>query len=127
MSSKKWAAVWMSFTAMSPPATSTPCNASPPTRTIPKPPSPPHTSIPPQGSPEDHCALTHSPATPDHTKEILRTADIHAHPHTKYFSPSHRAEMTIAIFSTDPATGLFKTIAYPPTMGKEPRNFTLDP
>ena len=64
---------------------------------------------------------------PDDAKGPFRSSDIHVSPDGKYLYASNRAEMTIATFSIDSATGLLKPIGYTPTGGEEPRNFTLDP
>ncbi|GGB24399.1 lactonase family protein [Puia dinghuensis] len=66
-------------------------------------------------------------AHPGDAKGPFRSADIHVSPDGRFLYTSNRAETTIAIFSIDPATGLLKAVGYVPTMGTEPRNFTLDP
>lgn len=66
-------------------------------------------------------------AHPDDARGPFRSADIHVSPDGRFLYASNRAESTIAIFSIDTATGLLRPVGYAPTMGKEPRNFTLDP
>lgn len=66
-------------------------------------------------------------AHPDTTKGPFRSSDIHVSPDGRFLYASNRAEMTIAIFSIDPSTGRLRPLGYTPTMGIEPRNFTLDP
>ena len=66
-------------------------------------------------------------AHPDTTKGPFRSSDLHISPDGRFLYASNRAETTIAIFSIDGATGLLKPLGYTPTMGIEPRNFTLDP
>jgi len=66
-------------------------------------------------------------AHPDTAKGPFRSSDIHVSPDGRFLYASNRAETTIAIFSIDPASGLLRPLGYVPTMGVEPRNFTLDP
>ena len=66
-------------------------------------------------------------AHPDTMKGPFRSSDIHVSPDGRFLYASNRAEMTIAIFSIDPSTGRLMALGYAPTMGVEPRNFTLDP
>jgi len=66
-------------------------------------------------------------AHPDTAKGPFRSSDIHVSPDGRFLYASNRAETTIAIFSIEPSTGLLRPLGYVPTMGIEPRNFTLDP
>jgi 6-phosphogluconolactonase len=66
-------------------------------------------------------------AHPDTAKGPFRSSDIHVAPDGRFLYASNRAETTIAIFSVEPSTGLLHSLGYVPTMGVEPRNFTLDP
>jgi 6-phosphogluconolactonase len=66
-------------------------------------------------------------AHPDSLKGPFRSADIHISPDGRFLYTSNRAEMTIAIFSIEAGTGRLQALGYAPTMGMEPRNFTLDP
>ncbi|HVU97700.1 MAG TPA: lactonase family protein [Puia sp.] len=66
-------------------------------------------------------------AHPDTTKGPFRSSDIHVSPDGRFLYAGNRAETTIAIFSIEPSTGLLRPLGYVPTMGVEPRNFTLDP
>ncbi|HXB09659.1 MAG TPA: lactonase family protein [Puia sp.] len=66
-------------------------------------------------------------AHPDTARGPFRSSDIHVSPDGRFLYASNRAETSIAIFSVDPATGLLHTLGYVPTMGVEPRNFSLDP
>jgi len=63
----------------------------------------------------------------DTTKGPFRSSDIHVSPDGRFLYAGNRAEMTIAIFSIDRSTGCLNPLGYAPTMGVEPRNFTLDP
>jgi 6-phosphogluconolactonase len=72
-------------------------------------------------------SLQRIPAHPDTAKGPFRSSDIHVSPDGRFLYASNRAETSIAIFSIDGSTGLLKTVGYVPTMGVEPRNFTLDP
>ncbi len=56
------------------------------------------------------------------------SADIHVSPDGKFLYASNRAESnTIAIFAINKQNGLLQLIGHQPTMGKTPRNFSLDP
>lgn len=55
------------------------------------------------------------------------TADIHVHPNGCFVYGSNRGADTIAVFAADPESGRLTPIAWEPTRGKTPRNFTLDP
>jgi len=54
-------------------------------------------------------------------------AEITVHPSGKWLFASNRGHDTIAVFSTDPATGKLKPTGDFPTGGKEPRHFAIDP
>lgn len=66
-------------------------------------------------------------AHPDTVNGPFRSSDIHVSPDGRFLYASNRAETSIAIFSIDGPTGLLHPVGYVPTMGIEPRNFTLDP
>jgi len=57
------------------------------------------------------------------------SADIHISPDGLFLYASNRFENenTIAIFSIDTVFGTLKLIAHQPTLGENPRNFTIDP
>ncbi len=64
----------------------------------------------------------------DTAKGPFRSSDIHVSADGRFLCATNReSECNIAIFSIDPATGRLHTIGYHPTLGKEPRNFMLDP
>lgn len=66
-------------------------------------------------------------AHPDTVKGPFRSSDIHVSPDGRFLYAANRSESTIALFSIDTTTGLLHILGYVPTMGVEPRNFTLDP
>jgi len=45
----------------------------------------------------------------------------------KFLYTSNRGEDSIAVFAIDPARHTLKSVEHVPTLGKEPRNFALDP
>ncbi len=56
------------------------------------------------------------------------SADIHVSPDGKFLYASNRGESnTIAIFSIDKKTGQLTALGHQSTLGKSPRNFTIDP
>jgi 6-phosphogluconolactonase len=56
------------------------------------------------------------------------SADIHVSPSGRFLYASNRAEANnIAIFSIDPSSGKLKLIAHQSTLGRTPRNFSIDP
>ena len=58
----------------------------------------------------------------------LGSADIHTSPDGKFLYVSNRGnENTITIFAIDRFTGKLSLKGYQPTLGKKPRNFTIDP
>ncbi len=64
---------------------------------------------------------------PEGAKAPFGAADIHIPPDGKFLYVSNRAnENNIAIFSISPS-GKLKNMGYQSTLGKVPRNFTLDP
>jgi 6-phosphogluconolactonase len=70
---------------------------------------------------------TISTAPPGFTRSYTG-ADIHISPDGKFLYASNRdSSNTIAIFRIDPFTGKLNGIGYPSTLGKTPRNFSLDP
>jgi 6-phosphogluconolactonase len=67
-------------------------------------------------------------AHPDTAKGPFRSSDIHVSADGRFLYATNReAESNIAIFSINPTKGTLKNIGYQPTLGKEPRNFMLDP
>ena len=72
-------------------------------------------------------SLQRIPAHPDTATGSFRSADLHVSPDGRFLYVSNRAENNIAIFSVNPATGHLQQLGYVPTLGNEPRNFTLDP
>jgi len=54
-------------------------------------------------------------------------AEIAVHTSGKFVYASNRGHDSIAVFAIDPAKGTLTPIEYTPTMGKEPRNFEIDP
>jgi len=67
-------------------------------------------------------------AHPTDAKGPFRGADIHASPDGRFLYATNReAESNIAIFAIDPVRGTLRTVGYEPVLGKEPRNFTIDP
>lgn len=66
-------------------------------------------------------------AHPSDFKGVIGSADIHVSPDGKFLYASNRGEEnTIAIFSID-KKGKLASIGFQSTMGKTPRNFTIDP
>ena len=64
----------------------------------------------------------------DTAKGPFRSSDIHVSPDGRFLYATNReSERNIAIFAVDPAKGTLRTIGYQPVLGKEPRNFMLDP
>lgn len=58
----------------------------------------------------------------------MGSADIHVSPDGKYLYCSNRGEAnSIAIFKIDQETGKLSIAGFQPTLGKHPRNFTIDP
>ena len=55
------------------------------------------------------------------------TAEIVIRPDGKFLYGSNRGHDSIAIFAVDPATGKLTPAGHQPTLGKKPRNFTIDP
>lgn len=55
------------------------------------------------------------------------TAEIAINPNGKFLYASNRGHESIAIFSSDPATGTLTFVARISTGGKEPRHFAIDP
>lgn len=66
-------------------------------------------------------------AHPDTASGSWRSSDIHLSPDGKFLYASNRAETSITIFSVDKEKGTLQRLAYEPTFGREPRNFTIDP
>jgi len=55
------------------------------------------------------------------------TAEVRVHPNGRFVYGSNRGHDSIAIFAVDEATGLLAQRGHIPTLGKTPRNFSLDP
>ena len=55
------------------------------------------------------------------------TAEVQVHPSGKFVYGSNRGHDSIAIFAVDPATGKLTAAGHQSTLGKNPRNFALDP
>jgi len=67
-------------------------------------------------------------AHPDTAKGPFRSSDIHVSADGRFLYATNReSESNIAVFAVDPAKGTLKNIGYQSTLGKEPRNFMLDP
>lgn len=67
-------------------------------------------------------------AHPAGYKGDIGSADIHLSPDGKFLYASNRGdENTITIYSADAATGKLKLKGYQSTLGKNPRNFMIDP
>ena len=67
-------------------------------------------------------------AHPDTAKGPFRSSDIHVSADGRFLYATNReSESNIAVFAVDPAKGTLKNIGYQSTLGKEPRNFILDP
>ncbi|MCW3115405.1 MAG: lactonase family protein, partial [Segetibacter sp.] len=65
---------------------------------------------------------------PGDAKGPFGGADIHVSPDGKFLYASNRAnENNIAIFSINESTGKLTGVGYQSTLGKTPRNFTIDP
>jgi 6-phosphogluconolactonase len=61
-------------------------------------------------------------------KGAVGSADIHTSADGRFLYASNRGESNnITIFRIDPASGKLSTVGYQSTMGKAPRNFSLDP
>jgi 6-phosphogluconolactonase (cycloisomerase 2 family) len=72
--------------------------------------------------------LQRIPAHADTAKGPFRSSDIHVSADGRFLYVTNRqSESNLAIFSVDPAKGALKTIGYQSVLGKEPRNFLLDP
>jgi len=67
-------------------------------------------------------------AHPDTAKGPFRSSDIHVSADGRFLYATNReSESNIAVFAVDPAKGTLKNIGYQSSLGKEPRNFMLDP
>ncbi|MGZ3384282.1 MAG: lactonase family protein [Isosphaeraceae bacterium] len=55
------------------------------------------------------------------------TAEVQVHPSCKFVYGSNRGHDSIAIFTVDPATGKLTAAGHQATLGKNPRNFAIDP
>jgi 6-phosphogluconolactonase len=61
-------------------------------------------------------------------KSFAGSADIHVSPDGKFLYASNRAASnTIAIFKIDKSNGMLTAIGHQSTLGKTPRNFSIDP
>lgn len=64
----------------------------------------------------------------DTAKGPFRSSDIHVSADGRFLYMTNREpELNIAIFAVDAAKGTLRAIGYQPVLGKEPRNFMLDP
>ena len=64
----------------------------------------------------------------DTAKGPFRSSDIHVSADGRFLYATNReAESNIAVFAVDPSKGTLRTIGYQSVLGKEPRNFILDP
>ena len=73
-------------------------------------------------------AIQHISAAQPGFKGLMRSADIHVSADGKFLYCSSRGDAnTITIFSINAASGKLKVVGYQPTLGKAPRNFSLDP
>lgn len=54
-------------------------------------------------------------------------ADIHVHPNGKFLYASNRGHNSIAIYTLDENTGAPSLLEHQSTLGKHPRNFSIDP
>lgn len=52
-------------------------------------------------------------------------ADIHVHPNGRFLYGTNRGHDTLAVFATDPQTGLMEAVGHVSTGGRNPRNFTI--
>jgi 6-phosphogluconolactonase len=67
-------------------------------------------------------------AHPDGANGPFRSSDIHVSADGRFLYATNReSESNIAVFAVDPAKGTLRTIGYQSVLGKEPRNFMLDP
>ncbi len=58
----------------------------------------------------------------------IGSADIHTTPNGKFLYATNRGDAnSIAMYSTDPASGKLTLLGFQSTMGKNPRNFMIDP
>jgi 6-phosphogluconolactonase len=64
---------------------------------------------------------------PEGYNEKNSCADIHVSPDGKFLYASNRGHNSIVAYSIDQKTGGLTLIDFYPTLGKAPRNFTLDP
>ncbi len=65
---------------------------------------------------------------PEDYKGVIGSADIHVSPDGRFLYVSNRGdENTITILSIDANTGRLKLKGYQASLGKTPRNFTIDP
>ena len=64
----------------------------------------------------------------DTAKGPFRSSDIHVSADGRFLYATNReSESNIAVFAVDPAKGTLRTVGYQSVLGKEPRNFMLDP
>jgi 6-phosphogluconolactonase len=54
-------------------------------------------------------------------------AEVAVHPSGKFLYASNRGLDSIAVFSVNPSSGSLRLLAQVPTLGKTPRNFSIDP
>jgi 6-phosphogluconolactonase len=64
---------------------------------------------------------------PDDFSGANSCADLHVSPDGKFLYGSNRGHNSIAVFEVDGHTGQIRPIQHQSTLGKTPRNFTIDP
>ena len=67
------------------------------------------------------------PTLPKDFKGENTTAELAIHHKGRYLYGSNRGHDSIAVYAIDPAKGMLTLLEDVPTLGKEPRNFALDP
>ena len=55
------------------------------------------------------------------------TAEIRVHPGGQFVYGSNRGHDSIAVYASEPTSGILTLVEHEPTRGKTPRNFTIDP
>lgn len=66
------------------------------------------------------------PTLPDDFKGINYAADIHVTPSGRFLYGSNRGHDSLVIYQLDERTGMLKYIGHQHTLGRVPRNFTID-
>ena len=67
------------------------------------------------------------PTIPADFDGVTHCADVHIAPSGRFVYGSNRGHDSIAIFAIDQTTGELSLVGYEPTLGRTPRNFTIDP